>query len=311
MVEHRPMILTVTPNPAYDVTYAVPRVTLGDVHRVAEVRERAGGKGINVGRVLDQLGEPVCVLGFGDAAFTAALDRDGIAHDLVEALPHVRRTLVVHAEQATSFWEPGATLSDGAEAELMRRTESRLANAHGLVVSGSLPRGTDPRLPARLAQLAIDAGVPVVVDCDGEPLRRAAKVPGVVLMPNADEARVLAGGSDDWLSACRSLVESGVRAVVATRGEDGMAAILADRCLQAVCGDRLEGNPTGAGDAAAAAMIAGLARGQLDWSTLLTDAVSTSAAAVVAPAAGEVDLATRDRLRAKVRVHPLEKGPPG
>ncbi|MDN5852225.1 MAG: PfkB family carbohydrate kinase, partial [Actinomycetia bacterium] len=199
--EERRPILTVTPNPAYDVTYVVPRAALGEVHRVAEVRERAGGKGINVARVLGQLGVRARALCFGTSAFATALDGDGIDHDLVDALPRVRRTLVVHAEEATSFWEPGATLADGAEDELCRRLEQRLADVRGVVVSGSLPAGADPDLPARLARLAVAAGVPVVVDTHGEPLRRAAQVPGVVLMPNADEITDLATGADRaWAS---------------------------------------------------------------------------------------------------------------
>ena len=53
------MIVTVTCNPAVDLTYRVPRLTPGAVHRVARVEERAGGKGVNVARVLAQLGESV------------------------------------------------------------------------------------------------------------------------------------------------------------------------------------------------------------------------------------------------------------
>lgn len=301
------MILTITANPAYDVTYAVPRVEIGEVHRVEEVRQRAGGKGVNVARVLQQIGESVCALGFGDAAFAAALDRDAITHDLVYALPHVRRTLVVQAEQTTSFWEPGAMLADGAVGELLRRVESRLPHARALVVSGSLPAGAGPELPARLARLAIAAGVPAVVDCDGEPLRHAAEVPGVVLMPNADEVRALAE-TDDWLAGCRSVVESGVRSVVATRGAEGITAVSADGSWHASPGETVDGNPTGAGDAAAAAVIAHLTREPVDWPALLTDAVATSAAAVASPVAGEIDPATRDRVRTKVCVRALEKG---
>ena len=296
------MILTVTPNPAYDVTYAVPRVDVGAVHRVTDVRERAGGKGVNVARVLGLLGVPAYAMGFGDMAFASALDADGIAHDLVNALPRVRRTLVVHAEDATSFWEPGATLADGAEDELCRSVERRLPEARGMVVSGSLPTGADPDLPARLARLAVDAGVPVIVDTSGEPLRRAARVPGVVLTPNTDEVRALAEESHDWLAACESLVASGARAVIATRGAEGMTAVTADGGWHAALSDRLDGNPTGAGDAAAAAMIARLSDAPVDWHRLLADAVATSAAAVAAPVAGEFDPTVRERLRPLVMV---------
>ncbi|UPK76267.1 hexose kinase [Nocardioidaceae bacterium SCSIO 66511] len=289
--------LTVTPNPAYDVTYVVPGVELGKVHRVAEVQERAGGKGINVARVLGQFGEDVHALGFGDAGFAAALDADGISNELIDALPRVRRTLVVHGAETTAFWERGHELEPGADDALAEQVEAALVDARGLVVSGSLPGGADPGLPARLARLAVAAGVPVVVDADGEALRLAARVPGVVLMPNADEVRALAPDTDDWLDACRSVVDAGVRAVIATRGAEGMTAVTADEVRHATPARRVDGNPTGAGDAAAAAVISQLARDSDDWHTLLVDAVATSGAAVVAPVAGQIDAAVRASLR--------------
>src|SRR5699024_8531366 len=58
------MIITLTPNPAVDVTYAVPELRHGAVHRVEQVTEAAGGKGVNVARVLAQLGDRVYCTGF-------------------------------------------------------------------------------------------------------------------------------------------------------------------------------------------------------------------------------------------------------
>lgn len=57
------MILTVTLNPALDVTYRVPSLTLDAVNRIADVSVRAGGKGLNVARVLHTLGYEVTALG--------------------------------------------------------------------------------------------------------------------------------------------------------------------------------------------------------------------------------------------------------
>ena len=76
------MILTVTCNPAVDVTYDVDRLVPGAVHRVSRVRQRLGGKGVNVARVLHQLGEPVHALGLGDAGFARAAHRERRARDV-------------------------------------------------------------------------------------------------------------------------------------------------------------------------------------------------------------------------------------
>lgn len=298
------MILTVTPNPAYDITYRVARVEPGTVHRVADVRERVGGKGVNVARVLMRRGEPVRALGFGNDSFAADLEAIGLRHDLVPTLRRVRRTVVVHgADETTSFWEPGAALTQPDASDLLvDRLRAHLPEARGVVVSGSLPAGADPALPARLAEAALGADVPVVVDTDGEPLQIAAGVPGVVLVPNADELGLLVAGSrpgSDVLDDCGRLVASGARAVIATRGEHGMLAATRDGAWRATPEQRVDGNPTGAGDAAAAAIVAGLAAA-VDWPTMLSDAVATSAAAVASPVAGEIDESIRERVRVRV-----------
>lgn len=298
------MILTVTPNPAYDITYTVPRVEPGEVHRVAGVRERPGGKGVNVARVLTQLGEPVRALGFGNVPFAADLDEIGVRNDLVPTLRRIRRTIAVHGENGTtSFWEPGAELTQPDASDLLvDRLHGYLPEARAVVVSGSLPGGADPALPARLAGAAIDAGVPVVVDTDGEPLRIASRVPGVVLVPNADELELLVPGSRaeaDCMDACAELLAAGAHAVIATRGADGIVAATRDGSWLAAPEHRIEGNPTGAGDAAAAAIAARLAA-RADWPALLSDAVATSAAAVATPVAGEIDESVRDGMRLRI-----------
>ena len=66
------MILTVTMNPAYDMTYRVEHFERGQAHRVRSVEQRIGGKGINVTRVLNQLGKYARATGFSDHAFAAA-----------------------------------------------------------------------------------------------------------------------------------------------------------------------------------------------------------------------------------------------
>ena len=58
------MIWTFTPNPALDITWQAPDQTRGQVHRITEYSQRPGGKGLNVSRVLEQLGVPNHATGF-------------------------------------------------------------------------------------------------------------------------------------------------------------------------------------------------------------------------------------------------------
>ncbi|WP_199723524.1 1-phosphofructokinase family hexose kinase [Micromonospora sp. CV4] len=314
------MILAVAPNPALDVTYGLGELHRGRVQRVRTVSERPGGKAVNVGRVLHELGERVLVTGMcggpGGVALQAALDRAGVPADLLDVLPDVRRTLVVQetSGMTTSLWEPGyAPVDPPAAADaLTRHVSELLAGADTLVVSGSLPPGVDPGLPARLVDAAVAAGVPAVVDVSGPALRAAADAGGAVLMPNADELAELIGHrpstpAEAVRAARRLLPPAGrVPAVVLTLGTDGMAVVRPDRALLAAPPERIQGNATGAGDAACAAVARHLAAAgsldAVDWRALLVDAVALSAAAVLRPVAGEVDVRAYRRWRDQVRV---------
>jgi 1-phosphofructokinase family hexose kinase len=326
-----PPIVTVTPNPAWDVTYEVPALVPGEVHRVARVHRRLGGKGINAARVLGALGrEAVAVIPGPDG-----IADDSLRLDVVPGLPAIRQTLVVQSADGTttSLWEPGHPAAPGLAGALLARVIARLrpglgaasasaslsdsapgvsgiAPAGGLVIAGSLPPGLDPRLPARLAEAAFEAGVPAIADTSGPALAEAARVPGIVLAPNAAELAQLTGVSCDEpaaaIGAARELLKNGAgtrgpRAVVVTLGEHGLAAATPGGTWHGRLPGPLAGNPTGAGDAAVAALIAGLVAGE-GWPGIVRDAVAASAAAVLSPVAGEISPADYTALRARVHV---------
>ncbi|WP_082392887.1 hexose kinase [Nocardia arizonensis] len=307
------MILTVTMNPAYDMTYRVEGFERGRAHRVRSVEQRIGGKGINVTRVLNQLGKYARATGFSDHAFAAAAELE-LPVDFVHALPWVRRTVVISESEdgtATALWEPGARISNPHAAEqLSVRVSGLLPGINGLVISGPLPGGIDPGLPAQIARTAVEAGVATICDVDGEALRLAADVPGVVLMPNAEGVERLTGRTprtaDAVVEAAYPLIERGVRAVIATGCIEGMVAVTATGGWSAVPPPTITGNPTGADDSAAAAVIAALSeRSEPDWGAILADAVATAAAAKVIPVAGEIDRCTRTRIAPHIVVEKL------
>jgi tagatose 6-phosphate kinase len=105
-----------------------------------------------------------------------------------------------------------------------------------------------------------------------------------------------------------SLRRAGAEAVVVSLGADGMLALTPDGELMAKPPRRMTGNPTGAGDAAVAALSAGLARGA-SWPERLREAVALSAAAVSAPLAGDFDGPAYRELLARARAVPLASAP--
>ncbi|MFJ9952901.1 1-phosphofructokinase family hexose kinase [Kitasatospora sp. NPDC091207] len=311
------MIVTVTPNPALDLTYDLPALRPHTSHRVAAVHEQAGGKGVNVARVLHGLGRrSTAVLPLGGptgAAVRADLDRSGLAHLAVPlAARSTRRTVaLVDPVDATLLNEPGPELRAEHWSALRAAVRSLLPTARALVLSGSLPRGAAPGAYADLVRLAHAAGVPVLLDADGPALTEALAARPTVVKPNAVELR-RATGIADPLDAARELVGAGARTVVASLGPDGLLAVTPDGSWRARLPPAVtvRGNPTGAGDAAVAALAAALAD-RAPWPRALADAVALSAAAVRAPYAGRFDRRAYRTYLPLVDVRPVGAAPTG
>jgi tagatose 6-phosphate kinase len=298
-----PVIVTVTVNAALDVTYRVDDLVKHASNRVRAVATRAGGKGVNVARVLHALGHDVVATGLAGGAtgeqIRAELHAAGVPEAFVAVAGQSRRTITVVDSDATVLLEPGPQVAAGEWAALQGRLEELLTDARAVVLSGSLPPGLPVDAYSELGRLAARARVPVVLDAAGDALARGLEESPAVVKPNAAELAGLTAG--DPLTAARELQRGGAQAVVVSCGPDGLVAVTPDGCWRAVPPARIRGNPTGAGDAAVAALAAGLAGGT-PWPQRLADAVALSAAAVAAPLAGAVDVDVYRQLRPRVQV---------
>jgi tagatose 6-phosphate kinase len=301
------VILTVTLNAALDITYKVAALTPHAVHRVGEVTERPGGKGVNVARVLTALGHESVVTGFAGGPTGAVLRRmlaPLAPHDaLVEVAGNTRRTLAVADDTAgdtTQLNEPGPTVTPAEWAAFLSSYDALLRDAEAVALCGSLPPGIHVGAYAELVRRARAAEVPVLLDTSGEPLRRGIAARPDLIKPNADELARLTG-SREPLRATRDARRRGAHTVVASLGPDGLLAATPDGTWQATPPEQIRGNPTGAGDSAVAGLLSGLVAG-LPWPERLSRAVALSAATVLAPAAGEFDAAAYEELLPRVTV---------
>jgi tagatose 6-phosphate kinase len=304
------VILTVTLNLALDVTYRVPAVNLHAANRVSSVAVRAGGKGVNVARILQELGHSVVVSGLvggwtGDAVI-ANLHAAGIESALVPIAGETRRTLAVVDDatgDATGFWEPGPAITAAEWSAFLATYEGLAGEAEAVVLSGSLPPGAPADAYAQLCRGAQRTGIPAVLDADGESLRLGLAGNPALVKPNRDELTRAAGTSDP-VQGAQALRAAGAGAVVVSSGPDGLLAVTPDGTWRARPPERVAGNPTGAGDAAVAALTAGLVTGT-PWPERLENAVALSAAAVAAPQAGAFDHALHRRHLAAVSAEQL------
>lgn len=302
------MILTVTLNFAVDVTYHLDRVRWRETSRVDSVSRQAGGKGVNVARVLHALGHDAVVTGLaggptGEAA-RAELAAAGITDRTVAIEGSSRAALmIVEADGgATGFSEPGPPVTKDEWQRMLEQFGSLLDDAEAAVLAGSLPRGMRTDVYAQLVELARGAGVPVLLDADGDALMQGIASGPALVKINSDElAGVVPGG--DVLAGAISLQAAGAGAVVVSEGERGLLAVTEKGSWRAAPPSKLHGNPTGAGDAASAALVVGMLRGS-PWPELLADAGALSAAAVCAPLAGWFDPDVYRSLREVVVAEP-------
>ncbi|MGW3664028.1 1-phosphofructokinase family hexose kinase [Streptomyces sp. NPDC005141] len=302
------MILTVTLNTALDITYRVRALRPHSSHRVTEVTERPGGKGLNVGRVLAALGHEVTVTGFTGGP-TGRTVRDqltgtaGVVDALVPVEGSTRRTIAVvdtSTGDTTQLNEPGPAISAAEWSAFQETYEHLLRSASAVALCGSLPPGVPVGAYAQLVRTARTLAVPVLLDTSGEPLRRGVAARPDIVKPNAEELAELTG-SHEPLQATRNARRRGAHAVVASLGPDGLLAHTPDGHWRATPPRRVPGNPTGAGDSAVAGLLSGLVE-NLPWPARLARAAALSMATVLAPAAGEFDRSAYETLVNQIAV---------
>ncbi|MPY49742.1 1-phosphofructokinase [Streptomyces acidicola] len=301
------MILTVTLNTALDITYRVRNLTPHTSHRVTEVTERPGGKGLNVARVLAALGHEATVTGFAGGTTGRALQEQlahttGVVDALVPVEGTTRRTVAVvdATGDTTQLNEPGPAITPAEWNAFQEVYEDLLGSASAVALCGSLPQGVPVGAYAGLVRAARAANVPVLLDTSGEPLRRGVAARPDLVKPNTEELAELTG-SHEPSRATRDARRRGAHTVVASLGPDGLLAHTAEGHWRATPPRRVSGNPTGAGDSAVAGLLSGLVE-RLPWPERLTRAVALSAATVLAPVAGEFDRAAYEELVEQVRV---------
>jgi 1-phosphofructokinase family hexose kinase len=321
-------LVCVALSPSIDVTYVVPQLVSGTIHRLPQVYRVAGGKGFNVARAAHTLGATVVATGVlgGDtgAWMVTMLARTGIRMAPVTGA-RPTRTCVAVADRAsgelTEFYEPAPPITPRAWADLLA-TVARVCEEHPswVSLSGSLPPGPVPEAIAELVAAAKGAGARVAVDTHSTALAAAVGAGADLVKVNFEEAAAVLGlgpgtgwataGPDDGLDptalAGKLLAASpGTELAIVTAGADGAVLAARDgtglRLRLDVRGDY----PVGSGDSFLGGLLTGLARAPGDLVPAARLAIAAGAANALTPGAGVLDAATAQTLSEQVEITPI------
>ena len=294
-------ILTLTLNPALDITVSLDSLRAGQVNRSQAQHSHAAGKGLNVAQVLADLGHSVTVGGFlgrdNLQLFEALIQWRGFADCFVRVAGETRSNIkLVEANGCVTDINGQGPEVDAASRSALMRKLLQIAPGHdAVVVAGSLPRGIDPQWFAELLGQLKAQGLKIALDSSGEALRAGLQAAPWLVKPNTDELAEVLGhsvtGRAEQQQAASQLLASGIEHVVVSQGEHGVSWYRAGAALHAQPPQVRVASTVGAGDSLVAGMVHGLLQGEAPAQTL------RRATAIAAQAVTQVGFGIRDRVQ--------------
>ena len=269
------MIATVTLNPSLDEWIQLPSLRVGQLNRASGFVRYPGGKGINVSRVIHELGGKTLAFGFAGGEdgmiLRQLMNRLAIPHEFVTVSGSTRNNYKIRTSKPTALTEinaAGPPVSSANLRTLHRVILQRVSRLGCVVFSGSLPPGAPDTLYQRwMRRLQRDA-IPSVLDTSGTALRQGLVARPWLIKPNREEAEDLLRRrlrtTRDLVNAVRALLRLGSEIVVLSLGKAG--AILGCASLDGVWSAQSPAirvdSAVGAGDSLIGGLLVGWANGQ-------------------------------------------------
>ena len=302
-----PRIVTLTMNPALDITTDTDTVMPTEKMRCGSARYDPGGGGINVARVADALGASVLALfpagGASGDSVTDMLDAAGLPSRRIRITEPTRESFTVNerrTERQFRFVLPGPVLSASEQTACLDELGEVAAAADFVVASGSLPPAVSPDFYNRVAEVCRRIDTPLILDASGSGLRHLTGGTVFLLKPSIRELRECVGralaGEAEQVAAARELIERGcARNMVVSLGAQGALLVTAHGAQRYPAVAVPPGSGVGAGDAMVAGITCGLSRG---WALpkALRFGIAAGAAMLMTPGTAACTRADVERL---------------
>lgn len=266
------MIYTLTLNPALDRTVYVEELRERESIKVIREERYAGGKGIDVSRVIKQLGGESIALGFLGGYVGKEMEghllNEGVSCNFVWIDDETRTNVIIHCARSGEEIRlnfPGPRVSPNKLSELVEHCRHLAPKPDFVVISGSVPSDINPVIYENLVLVFERQGARVILDTYGEPLKKGLLATPFMIKPNRKELSTLIGKElnsiDDVASSAKSLLED-VHIVAVSLGELGILGAIRDVGIYIASPPNVKAvNTVGAGDSAVAAMVLALKNG--------------------------------------------------
>ena len=222
------MIYTVTLNPSIDFIIRIDKVEIGEVNRMESDDKFAGGKGINVSRILQRLGVDNTATGFiggfTGSFVTDGLDAEGIKTKFVAVDQDTRINVKIKADQETEINGAGPIINEYQLAELEAVLSSVSAD-DVVVFAGSAPSNLGNKVYNKLIPLVRETGAQVVCDFEGQTLLDSLAYQPLLVKPNNHELEAIfnvkLNGLADVEKYAREILAKGAQNVIISMAGDG------------------------------------------------------------------------------------------
>lgn len=265
------MIYTVTFSPAIDYVVLMDELKIGVTNRTKAEYYNFGGKGINVSRVLTELGVDNTALGFVSGFTGEALEKGlkekGIRTDFVKLDNGITRINVkIKGNQETEINAQGPSISQDHIEELMKKLD-RMGKGDCLIISGNVPNTLPDDMYEIILKRLSGRGIGFVIDATGELLVNVLKYKPFLIKPNKKELEDITGlpiiTGEDLRSSAEYLQRNGARNVLVSLGADGAYLLSENGKEYKEDAIHLEvRNTVGSGDSMVAGFLAGYAKDQ-------------------------------------------------
>ncbi|MDQ0270372.1 1-phosphofructokinase [Cytobacillus purgationiresistens] len=254
------MIYTLTLNPSVDYHLQLEKLRIGELNRSVYEEKQPGGKGINVSRVLNEMGVNSIALGYV-GGLTGEYIKDCLAREQIEtSFIHVnedtRINIKISAEEETEVNQSGPIISDTNYADLLRIMNT-LTNEDMVIISGNPPTGIDY---IDIFQICMKNAIPFVLDAEAEHINIALAYRPFFLKPNHKELGALFNTSfsalNEMIPYCLKLVKMGAQHVMVSMGDKGAVLATKEKVYQAEAPTGKVLSTIGAGDSMVAGFLA-------------------------------------------------------